>query len=215
MNLGESNLTGIVPEAIFNISKLQSLSLVLNHLSGSLPSSIGTRLPDLEGLYIGFNQCSGIIPLSISNMSKLTILDISGNFFTGYVPKDLGNLRRLQWLDLSGNQLNDEHPTSEIAFLTSLMKCNSLRNLWISGNPLKGFIPNSLGNLSISLESIVASGCQLRGTLPTGISNLTNLIELRLHDNDLTRLIPANIIWTTTEAPGAVFFSKSNTRAHS
>ena len=59
---------GIVPEAIFNISKLQILSLVLNHLSGSLPSGVGTWLPDLEGLYIGANQFSGIIPLSISNV---------------------------------------------------------------------------------------------------------------------------------------------------
>ncbi|RVW77430.1 Receptor protein-tyrosine kinase CEPR2 [Vitis vinifera] len=109
---------GIVPEAIFNISKLPSLSLVLNHLSGSLPSSIGTWLPDLEGLYIGGNQFSGIIPLSILNMSKLTVLDISVNFFTGYVP-------------------GSRH-------------------------------------------------------IPTGISYLTNLIDLRLDDNNLTGLIPTS-----------------------
>ncbi|WJZ99077.1 hypothetical protein VitviT2T_017552 [Vitis vinifera] len=125
-------------------------------------------------------------------MSKLTVLDISVNFFTGYVPKDLGNLRRLQYLSLSRNQLSNEHSDSELAFLTSLTNCNSLRNLWISGNPLKGIIPNSLGNLSISLESIVASGCQLRGTIPTGISYLTNLIDLRLDDNNLTGLIPTS-----------------------
>ena len=54
---------------------LQSLGLTQNHyLSGSLPSGIGTWLPDLEGFYIGSNEFSGKLPLSISNMSKLTVL---------------------------------------------------------------------------------------------------------------------------------------------
>uniref|UniRef100_F6H520 non-specific serine/threonine protein kinase n=1 Tax=Vitis vinifera TaxID=29760 RepID=F6H520_VITVI len=192
LHLGQNNLTGIVPEAIINISKLQVLSLSLNHLSGSLPSSIGTWLPNLEGLYIGANEFSGKIPMSISNMSKLLFMDISNNYFIGNLPKDLGNMRRLQILNLSYNQLTNEQSDSELAFFTSLTNCISLRKLRIGGNPLKGIIPNSLGNLSISIERIGARSCQLRGTIPTGVSNLTNLIGLGLDDNDLTGLIPTS-----------------------
>ncbi|XP_059597229.1 receptor kinase-like protein Xa21 isoform X2 [Vitis vinifera] len=195
LTLAYNNFTGSIPREIGNLSKLEQIyfrrsSFTGNHLSGSLPSSIGSWLPNLEQLLIGGNEFSGIIPMSISNMSNLISLDISDNFFIGNVPKDLGNLRQLQLLGLSHNQLTNEHSASELAFLTSLTNCIFLRTLSISDNPLKGMIPNSLGNLSISLEIIYASDCQLRGTIPTGISNLTNLIGLRLDDNDLTGLIP-------------------------
>ena len=59
---------------------LQSLGLTQNHLSGSLLSDIGTWLPDLEGFYTGSNEFSGKLPLSISKMSKLTVLGMFGNF---------------------------------------------------------------------------------------------------------------------------------------
>ncbi|RVW77403.1 putative LRR receptor-like serine/threonine-protein kinase [Vitis vinifera] len=119
-------------------------------------------------------------------MSELTELDIWDNFFTGDLPKDLGNLRRLEFLNFGFNQLTDEHSASEVGFLTSLTNCKFLRTLWIEDNPLKGILPNSLGNLSNSLESFDASACQFRGTIPTGIGNLTSLISLELGDNDLT-----------------------------
>ncbi|XP_019074158.2 probable LRR receptor-like serine/threonine-protein kinase At3g47570 [Vitis vinifera] len=167
--------------------------MVKNHLSGSLPSSIGTWLPDLEGLFIAGNEFSGIIPMSISNMSKLTVLGLSANSFTGNVPKDLGNLTKLKVLDLAGNQLTDEHVASEVGFLTSLTNCKFLKNLWIGNIPFKGTLPNSLGNLPIALESFIASACQFRGTIPTGIGNLTNLIRLDLGANDLTGSIPTTL----------------------
>ena len=156
-----------------------------NHLSGNLPSSIGTWLQDLEGLFIEYNKFSGTIPLSISNMSKL-----SGNSFVGNVPKDLGNLRKLEFLNIESNQFNDEHLASEVGFHTSLTNCKSLRTLSVGFNPLKSTLQNSLGNLPVTLEKFYASSCQFRGTIPTGIGNLTNLILLFLKANHLTGSIP-------------------------
>ena len=100
-----------------------------NHLSGNLPSSIGTWLQDLEELFIEYNEFSRTIPLSISNMSKLIKLDISANSFIDSVPKDLGNLRELEFLNIEINQLNDEHLASMVGFLTFLTNCKSLRTL--------------------------------------------------------------------------------------
>ncbi|RVW18914.1 Receptor kinase-like protein Xa21 [Vitis vinifera] len=172
LQLGINNLIRMVPEAIFNISKLQSLAMGQNHFLGSLPSSIGTWLLDLEELLIGDNEFSGTIPMSISNMSKLTQLDVSHNSFIGNVPKDLSNLTKLESLNLAYNQLTDEHLTSGVGFLTSLTTCKFFRTLSIGYNPLKGTLPNSLGNLPIALESFTASACQFRGTIPTGIGYL-------------------------------------------
>ncbi|RVW77421.1 Receptor kinase-like protein Xa21 [Vitis vinifera] len=181
INLNRNSFAGSIPPSFGNLTALQDLqlgetifkilSLVQNHLSGSLPSGIGTWLPDLEGIYI----------------------------------EDLGNLRRLQCLNLAGNQLTDEHSTSELAFLTSLTNCNSLRKLWIGGNPLKGIIPNSLGNLSISLERLIPTsfGClqklqglyisqnRIHGSIPSGLCHLTNLGFLDLSSNKLFGTIPS------------------------
>lgn len=193
LTLASNVLTGSVPEAIFNISKLQFIVLADNHLSGKLPSSTGTSLPQLEEFLMGANKLSGIIPASICNITKLTRLDLSYNLFTGFVPKDLGNLRGLQHLGLGDNQLSAEYSSSGLGFLMSLSNCKFLRNLWIQDNPLKGTLPNSMGNLSVSLQSINASGCQFKGVIPAGIGNLTELIELGLGDNELTGTIPATV----------------------
>ena len=164
-----------------------------NHLSGNLPSSIGTWLQDLEELFIEYNEFSRTIPLSISNMSKLIKLDISANSFIGSVPKDLGNLRELEFLSIEINQLNDEHLASMVGFLTFLTNCKSLRTLSVGYNPLKSTLQNSLGNLPVALEKFYASTCLFRGTIPTGIGNLTNLILLVLNANHLTGSIPTTL----------------------
>ena len=89
-------------------------------------------LPDLGRLYIGINEFNRIIPMSISNMSKLIHLSISINSFTGNVPKDLGNLTKLEDLELALNQLTSEYLAFEVGFLASLTNCKILRCLWIN-----------------------------------------------------------------------------------
>ncbi|RVW25346.1 putative LRR receptor-like serine/threonine-protein kinase [Vitis vinifera] len=160
LSLSINKFTGSIPRDIGNLSKLEKIYLSTNSLIGSIPtsfggfpSSIGTWLLDLEGLFIGGNEFNGTIPVYISNMSKLIRLHISDNYFTGNVPKDLNNLRKLEVLNLAGNQLTSE-----------------------------ATLPNSLGNLSVALESFTASACHFRGTIPTGIV----VLEIFLcYDNSL------------------------------
>ncbi|CDP21338.1 unnamed protein product, partial [Coffea canephora] len=165
LNLQFNSLTGSIPMEIFNLSKLSAMSLLQNQLSGNLPSTFGYWLPNLEYLDLGINHLSGALP----------------------------NLRFLELLELSGNLLVSDSSSPELSFITSLTKCKYLSILVLGSNPLNGIIPESVSNLSTSLEQLNATNCKIKGSIPDGIGNLTSLILLDLSNNDLTGSLPATI----------------------
>ena len=193
VSLGANNLNGTIPSSIFNISSLQTLALAFNSLSGTLPSTFGLQLPNLGPLYLSENQISGSIPSYLSNCSQLTLLELSSNQFTGPVPVSLGHLENLQILNLEENQVENQPGSLELSFLTDLTRCRSLKMLVISGNPFSALLPDSVGNLSSSLQAIFAESCNIKGPIPKGIGALRNLNMLRLSDNNLSGTIPSTI----------------------
>ncbi|GAY68824.1 hypothetical protein CUMW_267200, partial [Citrus unshiu] len=152
LELGINNLVSVLPAPIFNMSTLKVLILINNSLSGSLPSRIDLSLPTVEVLNLALNRFFGTIPSSITNASKLTVLELGGNTFSGFNPNTIGNLRNLEWLSVAYNYLKS--PTSKLSFLSSLANCKKLRSLNLNGNPLDGFLPSSIGNLSMSLKTL-------------------------------------------------------------
>ncbi|CDO96827.1 unnamed protein product [Coffea canephora] len=193
LRLGLNSLTGSIPAQIFNISTLQVLDLSNNTLSGRLPSSMGCGLINLEELYLFWNEFDGVIPASISNASKVTILELIGNIFSGPIPNSLGNLRLLRHLGLFGNHLTTEPSSRELSFISYLTNCKYLKFLGFAENPLHGFLPMSVGNLSTSLERFYAYGCGIKGSIPDAIGNLSNLMLLTLEGNHLSGPIPSTM----------------------
>ncbi|XP_027086410.2 uncharacterized protein [Coffea arabica] len=188
-----NSLTGSIPVEIFNLSMLSFMSLTQNQLSGNLPSTFGYRLPNLEYLELGMNHLSGALPSSISNSSNLRLIEFSGNKFTGPIPTSLGDLTFLERLNLRGNKLTGDSTSPELSFITSLTKCQYLAALVLDGNPLNGIIPDSLSNLSTSLEQLIAPNCKIKGSIPDEIGNFRSLILLDLSNNDLTGSLPATM----------------------
>nr|XP_027114476.1 receptor kinase-like protein Xa21 isoform X1 [Coffea arabica] len=186
-----NSLTGSIPAQIFNISTLQGLDLTNNKLSGRLPSSTGYGLINLEVLVLFLNEFDGVIPASISNASKLTILDLTRNRFSGPVPNSLGNLRLLRHLGLVENHLTSEPSSRELSFISYLTNCKYLKILGFAENPLHGFLPISVGNLSTSMEGFYGYGCGIKGSIPDTIGNLSRLFILNLHGNHLSGPIPS------------------------
>ncbi|KAK4717919.1 hypothetical protein R3W88_016257 [Solanum pinnatisectum] len=191
LNVQDNSFSGSLPMEMFNISGLRVMDLTLNNLSGTLPPNIGSTLPNIEELYLhGFTNLVGTIPHSISNCSKLTNLDLSGNKLTGLIPNSLGYLTRLQILNLWGNNLTS---VSSLTFLTSLTNCRNLKYLILYLNPLNGMLPVSVGNFSKSLETFYASDCNIKGKIPNEVGNLSSLLDLNLYGNNLVGSIPTSI----------------------
>ncbi|EYU43344.1 hypothetical protein MIMGU_mgv11b018117mg [Erythranthe guttata] len=193
LKLDVNSFTGFIPLELFNMSNIRILDLLANSLSGSLPTNLDHGLPALEELYLAKNELSGSIPDSITNCSKLRILELGDNNFTGFVPHFFGNLRMLEYLSIYNNNLRIGSTSSELSFITSLSNCRSLIRLTIANNPLDGIIPASIGNLSISLQELMAFNCQIKGIIPPEIGNLSNLVKFSFNENELFGNIPSTV----------------------
>ncbi|XP_027185080.1 probable LRR receptor-like serine/threonine-protein kinase At3g47570 [Coffea eugenioides] len=193
LDMESNSLTGSIPIEIFNLSKLSVMSVAQNQLSGNLPSTFDCRLPSLEALYLDINYFSGALPSSISNSSNLRDIEFGLNKFTGPIPTSMGDLRFLERLNLNVNLLVSDSSSPELSFITSLAKCQYLVALSLDGNPLNGIIPDSVSNLSTSLEELNAANCKIKGSIPDGIGNLRSLILLDLSNNKLNGSLPATI----------------------
>ncbi|XP_050224688.1 probable LRR receptor-like serine/threonine-protein kinase At3g47570 [Mercurialis annua] len=184
-----NNLRGSIPPTIFNLSNVRRFLVADNQLSGNLPSIID--LPSLQTITLSGNKLTGKFPASFSNCSKLITLQSSDNYFSGHIPNSLGNLRMLQILDISYNNV-----TADSGFFSSMASCINLNTLQVSVNPLDVVLPNSIGNMS-SLQSLVAGLCKIRGNIPVQIGNLSTLMQIDLSANELTGSIPLSF-WRLT-----------------
>lgn len=177
------NLIGQIPEAIFNISSLNYIALTLNKFSGRIPTSAGLHLPNLLGLYLSGNELEGEIPLHITNASRLVRLGLATNFFSGSIPTNWESLRDLRLLFLHDNHLTSEYG---LPFFQSLADCRMLQYLDVGYNPLNSIPPNSIGNLSSTIEFFEISDAQINGLIPTSIGNMSGLTTLVFQNNNFT-----------------------------
>ncbi|XP_074291582.1 receptor-like protein EIX2 [Silene latifolia] len=91
-----NELSGEIPDGIYNLTGLVSLDLSNNNMSGSISTEIG-QLTALELLDLSRNHLTGNIPDSLAQLSSIAILDLSNNNLSGKIP--IGN--QLQTLDAS------------------------------------------------------------------------------------------------------------------
>ncbi|KAI3858705.1 hypothetical protein MKX03_033658, partial [Papaver bracteatum] len=71
----------MIPSSLYNISSLETFSVMFNQLHGSIPFDIGFTLPNLKHFSNSENNFTGTIPSSISNLSKLNVLQLNVNNF--------------------------------------------------------------------------------------------------------------------------------------
>ncbi|CAN8270242.1 unnamed protein product [Cochlearia groenlandica] len=166
-------LSGEIPKGIFgNLTKLRTLSLRLNSLTGTLPLDLGF-CSDLRRLYLQGNRFSGEIPTAMFNLSNLVRLNLADNDFTGEISSGFENLTRLKTLYLENNKLYG-----------SLVDMNlPLDQFNVSNNLLNGSIPKSLQRfdsdsfIGTSLCGEPLETCSSEGTVPSQPLSVGNIPE--------------------------------------
>ncbi|GKA73846.1 kinase-like domain-containing protein [Tanacetum coccineum] len=185
-------LTGGIPPFMGNISSMNVFIAIGNPL-GSLPSEIGNQLPNLEFLQKWGNELSGVLPPSISNCSKLVILEIRDNNFSGKLTIDFSELREIKSILLQNNNLHGRGEADDMKFIDSLRNCTKLGWLVLYNCNLVGMLPISIGNLSDQISSLWLGYNQLFGSLPSSIGSLVGLTTLDLRANRFKGKIPTTI----------------------
>ena len=117
----ETLLNGILPTELGNLVELEYLQLGKNHFSGQLPESLGNliKLKTLDLNYVPFDvgfdrigELNGGIPSSFQNLKNLEYLDLSRQNLDGAIPSFVGDFVKLTHLNLSDNQFSGSVPTS-------------------------------------------------------------------------------------------------------
>ncbi|XP_030514453.1 receptor-like protein 6 [Rhodamnia argentea] len=185
LDLSSITMASPFPHVLANLSSLKSLKLSKCGLHGVLPVSI-FQLPRLEVLDISYNgKLSGFIPEQQWG-NPLKSLSLGGTILSGSLPSSLSNLSQLAYLDLQRSKFMGQIPAS-------LANLTQLSYLDLSVNNFTGDISHWLGNLA-RLNYLDLSDNQLSGQLPSSFENLTQLVRLNLSFNNWQCEIP-NSLW--------------------
>ncbi|PKI76322.1 hypothetical protein CRG98_003244, partial [Punica granatum] len=210
LDLSGNGFTGSIPD--INSSTMSSLNLSSNHLSGSLPSSIGRCLrldlsrnmitgnistvkdweTPLEYLDLSSNSLSGSCPDMASHYRSLITLRLSNNSLIGALPS-LPIFWKLSTVDLSLNKLEGEIPPE--FFMSALNYLNLSRNQFNGSIQLQRSNVNELSVVpSIRpMEYLDLSDNKLSGPLSAEIGELVSLRGLNLARNSLSGQLPSEL----------------------
>ena len=175
LNLGNNTLTGTLP-SFRNTSKVETINLAFNQLSGSLDAFFdGAMASRLKVVDFKNNSFSGTITSKIGLHTQLTELVLPINRITGTIPTSIGLLTELTYLHLGGNSLQGSLP-SEIGSLSQLL------GLFVSNNTLSGSLPSSLGAM-LKLIDLSLENNSFIGSVPSSIALLLYFRYFAVHGN--------------------------------
>ncbi|KAM1592750.1 hypothetical protein TB1_035921 [Malus domestica] len=191
LSLTVNNLTGPIPGYLGNITTLLSLSLENNMFSGTVPPELG-KLVFLNYLNLNANNLTGELPRALTNLTELTELRISSNKFTGKIPDFFQSWKQLQKLEIQASGFQGPIPSS-------ISVLSNLKELRISDIGGEGSEFPPLSSMT-SMNRLMLRSCGLSGSIPHYIPTMANLIVLDLSFNNLEGNIPdmaalSNLQW--------------------
>lgn len=183
LKAGHNNLSGVLPDELFNATSLEQLSLPNNVLQGVLDGSNIVKLSSLTVLNLGSTGLSGTIPDSIGQLRRLEELYLDNNHMSGELPAALGNCANLRYITLRNNSFTGE--LSKVNF-TML----DLRIADFSINKFTGTIPESIYSCS-NLIALRLAYNSFHGQFSPRMGNLKSLSFLSITDNSFTNITNA------------------------
>lgn len=185
-----NSIDGVFPTGIMSrYKRLRNLDLSYNFMHGPLPSELGTKLFRLRSLLLADNFFTEKIPNSIGNATKLQILDLSDNAFSSTLPSELGSLKKLSLLTLRNQRIIDEGITGPLFDFKGLKKIEflDLSGNGLSGTVPESFLASA--KTQSPFMSVDVSGNKLVGTLPPSLSRF-QMLRVYLIDNMIDDIAP-------------------------
>ena len=144
--------------------------------------------------------CPGTLPEELYMLSELRRLDFRNNCLRGTIPTTFGDMAKLDFLDLSFNQL-----TGVPVQLSKLSK--NLQELWLGNNMLQGPIYPYLAKMR-KLRVLDVSDNKLTGTIPSDLHHFVQLAGFFFENNVIRGTIPSEIGTALTGLQ--YFYAKNN-----
>ncbi|PSS34704.1 inactive leucine-rich repeat receptor-like protein kinase [Actinidia chinensis var. chinensis] len=199
----ESISGGINQSSLFSLQFLENLNLANNSFKfAQIPPSFG-NLTSLRYLNLSMAGFNGQIPIELSLLTRLAVLDLSSLYFPGTPSLQLENpnlltllrnLNKLTELHLDGVNISAKGSGWSQAISSSLP---SLRVLSLSNCYLSGPIDISLQNLQF-LSEINLGKNNLSAPVPEFFASFPNLTALSLSSSNLYGTFPEKILRVPT-----------------
>ncbi|CAB9520371.1 Leucine Rich Repeat [Seminavis robusta] len=174
----DNNLVGSIPEEIWLLSDLRSISLSKNSLRGTISPSLGNISSSMEAVTMSLNKLTGTLPTEVGSLN-LSLLSVAFNQLHGKIPTELGLMKNWHTAMLDRNHFTGTIPSE-------LFGATSLRMLYLFGNNFtEGTIPSEIGRLE-RMEDLALDECNLIGTIPSEIGQLAIAYRMNLNVNALT-----------------------------
>ncbi|CAL9017021.1 unnamed protein product [Prunus brigantina] len=196
-----NNLSGLLPEDIYNATKLEEIALPLNSLHGAISGKI-VNLTNLAILDLSSNHFGGKLPLNLGKLSKLKFVTLDFNNLEGVLPPSLMNCTNLEELHLGNNHLEGDISVLDFSRLSQLTKLD------LRINNFTGTVPVSLYSCRF-LKAIRLTGNNLEGQIQAEILSLKSLSFLSLGYNRFTNLTGAMKILRSCKSLHALLLSGS------
>uniref|UniRef100_A0A0E0JVQ4 non-specific serine/threonine protein kinase n=1 Tax=Oryza punctata TaxID=4537 RepID=A0A0E0JVQ4_ORYPU len=155
------NISGTLPDELFNAISLEYLSFPNNGLQGRIDGTHLIKLKNLATLDLRWNQFTGKIPDSISQLKRLEELHLGNNMMSGELPGKLGSCTNLTVIDLKHNNLCGDLGKVDFSAL------HNLRTLDLHLNNFTGTIPVSIYSCR-NLKALRLSANHFHGELSSG-----------------------------------------------
>ncbi|KAK6139573.1 hypothetical protein DH2020_026683 [Rehmannia glutinosa] len=212
LGLGDNNFSGVLPVSLSNASSLRFVGLFANSFTGPMPKNLD-RLLDLRFLSIWSTNIEDDISFisSLTNCTRLTVVDIFDNMLTGSLPVTIANLTtQLRKLTIGINHIRGTIPSgigNLIGLNTLSLQLNLLsgpipstigklfkmQEINLSANRFTNELPSSLGNLTL-LNILYATRNNFSGSIPQSLANFSRLLVLDLSVNNFSGVIPREIM---------------------
>ncbi|KAJ1390783.1 Serine/threonine-protein kinase, active site [Sesbania bispinosa] len=212
LDLGNNNFTGILPPTLYACKSLKAVRLASNQLEGQIsPDILG--LHSLAFLSVSTNKLTNVtgalrilmrlknlsqIPGWLVNLKKLEVLDLSYNQISGSIPPWLGTLPQLFYIDLSFNLLTGKFPMelTRLTALTSQQAYDEVERTYLE-LPVFANANNvsqmQYNQLSNLPPAIYLGNNSLNDSIPIEIGLLKVLHQLDLSCNQFSGNIPVQI----------------------